>query len=182
MHFTVRNYQPADFFALWRIDQSCFPPGIAYTRDELYWFIRRKTGFTLVAEGCEQKATSGSAAVVAQAGEERVAGEPGSILGFLVAEGERGQGHVITIDVRSEARGKRIGSALLTRAEEHLRLRSCRTVRLETAVDNVGALGFYKKHGYVVSKLVPRYYSNGLDALVLEKVLLSSSRSDTLPR
>ena len=49
----------------------------------------------------------------------------------------------------------------------------CSTVRLETAVDNISALSFYKRHGYHVIKVIPRYYSNGVDALLLEKDLLS---------
>jgi ribosomal protein S18 acetylase RimI-like enzyme len=44
-------------------------------------------------------------------------------------------------------------------------------VELETAVDNVSALSFYKRQGYNVTKTQPRYYSNGVDALVLEKPL-----------
>jgi ribosomal protein S18 acetylase RimI-like enzyme len=42
---------------------------------------------------------------------------------------------------------------------------------LETAVDNVPALSFYKRHGYDVIRTWPRYYSNGVDALLLEKDL-----------
>jgi len=30
---------------------------------------------------------------------------------------------------------------------------------------------FYKRHGYSVVKTIPRYYSNGVDALVLQKDL-----------
>ena len=44
-------------------------------------------------------------------------------------------------------------------------------VGLETAVDNVSALSFSKRHGYNVIKTWPRYYSNGVDALVLKKEL-----------
>ena len=47
----------------------------------------------------------------------------------------------------------------------------CQRVSLETAVDNASAISFYKRHGYFLAKTVPRYYSNGVDALVLEKDL-----------
>jgi ribosomal protein S18 acetylase RimI-like enzyme len=49
----------------------------------------------------------------------------------------------------------------------------CSDVRLETAVDNLSALAFYKRHGYSVMDTIPRYYSNGVDALLLDKNLLS---------
>jgi ribosomal protein S18 acetylase RimI-like enzyme len=39
-------------------------------------------------------------------------------------------------------------------------------------VDNISALSFYKRQGYTVIRTLPRYYSNGVDALVLEKALL----------
>jgi ribosomal protein S18 acetylase RimI-like enzyme len=55
-----------------------------------------------------------------------------------------------------------------------LRSENCHTVTLETAVDNVAALAFYKRHSYDVVKTIPRYYSNGVDALLLEKNLLST--------
>jgi ribosomal protein S18 acetylase RimI-like enzyme len=48
---------------------------------------------------------------------------------------------------------------------------TCRSVELETAVDNSGALAFYKRHQYSVVKTIPRYYTNGVDAFVLEKEL-----------
>jgi ribosomal-protein-alanine N-acetyltransferase len=45
------------------------------------------------------------------------------------------------------------------------------SVELETAVDNLSALSFYKRHGYSVIRTYPRYYPNGIDALVLKKEL-----------
>ncbi len=48
--FTVRDFQPADFETLWRLDQECFPPGISYSRAELKLYMRRSRSFTLVAE------------------------------------------------------------------------------------------------------------------------------------
>ncbi|MGA9545124.1 MAG: N-acetyltransferase [Candidatus Sulfotelmatobacter sp.] len=154
MPFTVRDFQPVDFETLWRVDQECFPPGISYSRAELKVYMRRRGSFTLVAEDA-----------AATAGQGRVAG-------FIVAEADgRGHGHVITIDVIASARRFGVGSLLLRSAEDRLRSAGCRAIELETAVDNSSALAFYKRHGYSVIKTFPRYYSNGVDALVLEKDL-----------
>ena len=172
MRFRLRDYKREDFYALWEIDQGCFTPKIAYTQFELKTYILRATSFTLVAERNDVPQTA-----IAEVRDLRSESTPPQIIGFLVAERGRNQGHIITIDVRRETRKHGVGSALLSAAEERLQLWNCTQVRLETAVDNVTALSFYKRHGYSVTKVVPRYYSNGVDALVLEKDLLSSVRS-----
>jgi ribosomal-protein-alanine N-acetyltransferase len=162
VRFTVRDYQPEEFETLWKLDQACFAPGIAYSRYELNAYMRRGGAFTLVAEGVAD----------ANAGVGQVR-EEDRVLGFLVAEcGRRKIGHVITIDVRSEARRHRVGSTLLDAAEMRLRSAECQLVRLETAVDNSTALSFYKRRSYNVIETIPRYYSSGVDALLLEKDLL----------
>jgi ribosomal-protein-alanine N-acetyltransferase len=178
VRFTVRDFRPEDFDTLWAIDQSCFGPEIAYSRYELQLYLRRPGAFTLIAD---------------QHGEtpQSLKHDPGkhgpptqsSILGFVVAESNRrGMGHIITIDVSREARRHRIGSALLVAAELRLRAANCKAVRLETAVDNASAISFYKRHAYDVIKVIPHYYSNGLDALLLEKDLLSIESSASLPK
>ena len=159
MQFTVRDYQSQDFDTIWRIDQTCFPPGISYSQAELAFYLRRPGAFGFIAETDLKLDGSG-------------------VLGFLVGESNRrGVGHIITIDVRAEARRSSVGSRLLEAAETRLIEAKCNLVRLETAVDNVSALSFYKRHGYDVAKTIPRYYSNGVDALLLEKNLLSSVSS-----
>ncbi|MBV9183472.1 MAG: GNAT family N-acetyltransferase [Acidobacteria bacterium] len=163
--FTIRDYRASDFEALWKIDQACFAPGISYTRWELQTYMGRSGGFTLIAETDERGKES--AQEPSQSKEER-------ILGFLVAEStRRRRGHIITIDVRLVARRQHVGSELLELAEERFLAQACGAIQLETAVDNTGALSFYKRHGYNVIKTVPRYYANGVDALVLEKHLRS---------
>lgn len=161
VQFTVRDFRPTDFDTLWGIDQSCFARGIAYSRHELQTYMRRAGAFTLVAES-----------------DSRASEDPASaILGFTVAESHRGIGHIITIDVRAEARRHHVGSTLLNSAEHHLRAAQCGTVRLETAVDNTSALCFYKRHDYDVINVLRHYYSTGVDALLLEKNLLSARPS-----
>ena len=146
--FVIRDFKPDDFETLWRMDQECFPPGISYSQRELKHYMGRRGAFTLVAREQDQ----------------------GEAAGFIVVN-EGMVGHVITIDVVASARRSGVGSMLLQAAEDRLRGVGSRAVGLETAVDNLGALAFYKRHGYSVIKTWPRYYSNGVDALVMKKAL-----------
>ncbi len=129
------------------MDQDCFPPGISYSKQELKAYMKFRGSFTLVATNDQQE-----------------------IQGFIVAKGGS-TGHIITIDVGPKARRSGVGSLLLRGAEDRLRAGGSRAVGLESAVDNTGALSFYKRHGYAVVRTWPRYYSNGVDALVLKKEL-----------
>lgn len=152
VEFALKDAGKEDFDTLWKIDQGCFPPGIAYSRMELAFYMRRSGAFTLAAESISDQ----------------------SVQGFIVAECSKGGvGHIITIDVLPGSRRSGLGSQLLSAAEERLRSSGGHSVYLETAVDNTGALAFYKRHGYFLEKTVPRYYSNGVDAFVLRKDLLS---------
>jgi ribosomal-protein-alanine N-acetyltransferase len=161
VEFALREFRREDFNSLWRIDQECFAPGIAYSRLELAAYIQLRGSFTVVAEPL---------------GVGPAVKSPAKVLGFIVAQVKRrGVGHILTIDVPPASRRFGIGSKLLTTAEERLRAAACRSVVLETAVDNAAALAFYKRHQYSVVKTIPRYYSNGVDAFVLEKELLRSS-------
>jgi ribosomal-protein-alanine N-acetyltransferase len=168
--FAIRNYEPADFETLWRVDQECFPPGISYSRAELKFYMRRPGSFTLVAVEAAQSATADPDSRTARKNSPPIP-LPNAVAGFLVAEADRESGHIITIDVLAAARRSGVGSLLLRGAEDRLRAAQCRSVELETAVDNLSALSFYKRHGYSVIKTFPRYYSNGVDALMLEKDL-----------
>lgn len=145
--FRIREFARADFETLWRIDQACFDPQLAYSRRELTFYLRRAGALAWVAEG------------------------DNGILGFIVAEFQRNAGHIITIDVIAEARRAGVGSKLLGAAEQKLLQAGAATVALETPVNNEAAIRFYKRHGYFVEKTVPGYYSGQLDALVMTKDL-----------
>lgn len=111
--------------------------------------MRRRGAFTLVAVNDEAS------------GAEK-------ICGFLIAQAGA-IGHIITIDVVAPARRSGLGSQLLLAAEDRLRRAGSRAVNLETAVDNRGALLFYKRHGYEVMEAIPGYYADGVDAFLLRK-------------
>jgi ribosomal-protein-alanine N-acetyltransferase len=169
--FTIRDFQLTDFGTLWRIDQECFPPGISYSQAELRAYMRRRGSFTLVAVDAGISTMTDSDSGNSQRDSAAITPTNGSVGGFIVAEAGGRSAHVITIDVVKTARRSGVGSLLLQAAEDRLRGSRCRSVELETAVDNLSALSFYKRHGYSVIKTFPRYYSNGVDALVLEKEL-----------
>ena len=145
MPFVLREAVPEDFEQLFEIDHRCFPPGISYSRLELKFYMTRAGAFTLV-------------------------GKTPELAGFIVTEmGRRRVGHVITIDVVPEARRLGLGTALLTAAEQRVRAAGGRGMYLETAVDNLPAIKFYKKHDYYLERTIPRYYANGVDAFTMSK-------------
>lgn len=149
----MRSYRPEDFDRLIEIDHACFVEGIAYPEEEMAYYLRRRSAMTLVA-------TDGDL-----------------IKGFVIADRFRSRrsaqsmGHIITIDVEPEAQKTGLGSVLLTSIEEKLRRAECGYVSLEVAVDNEKAMRFYKKHGYSVLKVLPRYYLNSVDGLLMGKKL-----------
>ena len=156
--FRTRDFRRADFETIWRIDQACFDPQLAYSRSELAFYLRRPGAFTLVAEA-EGGDVSGNGST-----ERR-------IVGFVVAEARGKAGHIITIDVVAEAQRAGVGSGLLLAAEQRLQQAGAVVVQLETPVNNAPAIRFYKKMGYFVEKTVAGYYSNQMDALLMRKEL-----------
>lgn len=173
--FQIRDYRPADFDALWCIDQTCFAPGISYSKTDLRLYMRRRGSFTLIAERIAGKAPV-NPNLARLKNSSQIALADNDIAGFIVAEaGNRASGHIITIDVVAAARRFGFGSMLLRAAEDRIEIAECHSVELETAVDNISALSFYKRHGYNVIRTFPRYYANGVDALVLQKELQAAS-------
>ncbi len=153
---TLREYRPEDFDVLWQLDQRCFEDGISYGEAELRHYLERSSSFTLVAE------------------------EGNKIIGFLVADRDRrGFGHIITIDVDPKFRRHGVGATLMKATEDKLRDSGCKSVLLETAVNNMAALAFYKAHGYSVLKTIPRYYLNSIDALLMGKKIAAATPVST---
>ena len=142
----LRAYRPQDFDALWLLDQQCFDEE-AYSRIELAHYMSRRNAFTVVAE-CDAK--------------------PSRICGFIVAHRRAAIGHILTIDVEPQSRRHRIGSRLLIAAHHRLAREGCNTIYLETAVNNLPAIAFYKRHDYSVVRTLPRYYyTSGMDAFLM---------------
>lgn len=147
MATTLRSYEPHDFAALHKLDQSCFPAGISYSKTTLRYFL------TLASADC----------VVAEDG--------GRIVGFIVSEENPPLAHIITLDVDAKHRRQAVGTALLETLESNLAARGVRSILLETAIDNEAAVAFWKSHGYRIEATLKRYYLGRIDAYEMRKIL-----------
>ena len=149
----LRSYDPRDFAALHRLDQSCFPAGISYSKTTLHYFL------TISSADC------------------LIAADAARIAGFILTEENPPLAHIITLDVAETHRRHGVGSALLVESEKNLALRGVRTILLETAIDNEGAVAFWKRHGYRIEAVLKRYYLGRLDAYEMRKILQGTGKS-----
>ena len=151
MALTLREFQPSDLDALYELDQVCFPPGIAYSRDEIAGYLRRPGSKAWVAETIDN---------------------PQSVAAFVIAHcGRNRRGHIITLDVAPVWRRQAIGSRLMDAAEGWMRDRGAEFVSLETAEDNLRAQSFYLQRGYVKLRRIENYYGTGAAAWLMAKAL-----------
>jgi [ribosomal protein S18]-alanine N-acetyltransferase len=155
MPTVLRSYDPRDFSALYRLDQSCFPAGISYSKTTLRYFLSLRSADCLVAM------------------------EETDIAGFILTEENPPLAHIITLDVAEKFRRLGIGSALLAESERNLALRGVRHILLETATDNDVGVAFWQRHGYRIEATLKRYYLGRLDAYEMRKILPAPRKSGT---
>lgn len=100
-----------------------------------------------------------------------VAKHRGEAVGYVAASISAEAGHIISIAVKPESRGKGIGEKLLERLLEELKGKRVSTAFLEVRVSNKAAINLYRKLGFRESHRVPRYYSNGEDCIMFVREL-----------
>ena len=143
-----------DLDRLYALDQSCFAPGIAYTRAELAGFLAHPSAFCVLLEGARS---------------------PTELHGFAIGRTLRSRGkpvlHIITIDVAPSVRRQGAGTQLMGWLAAKAHALQLRALRLEVAVNNADALRFYERQGFVEVGRIEGYYLGSIDALILEKRL-----------
>jgi ribosomal-protein-alanine N-acetyltransferase len=134
-----------DLSALRHLEQVCFPRDV--------WPLLDMVGVLTFPGVVRLKAT--------QAGE---------MAGFIAADVRRHEdlAWISTLGVLPEFRRRGLGSQLLRTVEEQIPVSR---VRLSVRASNQPALQMYKSFGYRQHSVWKRYYSDGEDALVLEKTL-----------
>ena len=102
----------------------------------------------------------------------------GAIVGYVMARMEYGfshlkklglsrKGHIVSIAVSEQHRGKGIGSFLMRKAQEAMAARGATESYLEVRVSNQEAINLYLKLGYKTSGRLEAYYKDGEAALVM---------------
>jgi len=146
---SIRPAQRADLLAIVSIEKQSFPQPWPY--DAFETFLEEPA--FLVAE-CN-----------------------GAVAGYVVADvtqtvGRR-LGHVKDIAVHPDRRGEGVGSALLSRSLSVLAAYGADTVKLEVRRSNERAKRLYREFGFDSLRLVPGYYQDDEDAIVMIRQLNS---------
>jgi len=97
-----------------------------------------------------------------------VAEENGCIVGYVISSVRGSKGTIISIAVILEFRRKGIGSKLMKESLDFLSKRVDH-VELQVKINNIEAISFYRKFGFEEIGLIPNYYPDGEDALVMSK-------------
>jgi len=107
----------------------------------------------------------------------------GAVVGYIMCRIEYGfshlrklglahKGHVISVAVLEEHRGKGIGTGLITTAHEEMAKKSASECYLEVRVTNLRAMALYEKLGYKVTSRLEAYYKDGEPALLMATALV----------
>jgi ribosomal protein S18 acetylase RimI-like enzyme len=143
----LRPYTAEDFEAIFEVDQLCYTPDVAYSREDLTEYLKFPNADCIVALDGDK------------------------IAGFCLTAHRREQGYIVTIDVLESYRRHRVGTLLLDECEKRMWADGVRIVNLETATDNDAAIAFWKKHGYRTRTIRKEYYPGGQDAFAMRKTL-----------
>ncbi len=102
----------------------------------------------------------------------------GVLVGYIMCRVEYGfsqvkrlalarKGHVVSVAVDDEHRGKGIGTSLIAAAHSEMAKKSATECYLEVRVSNTEAIALYERLGYKVSGRLDAYYRDGEGALVM---------------
>lgn len=118
-----------------------------------------------------------------------VAEVEGRVVGYIMCRVETAftedetikMGHVLSVAVDKDYRRRGIGTQLMLQAEENLRRdRGIDLMYLEVRVSNEPAISLYKKLGYAVLGIIPRYYADGEDAYLMYKPTSEAATRDAI--
>ncbi|MEZ5491145.1 MAG: GNAT family N-acetyltransferase/peptidase C39 family protein [Gammaproteobacteria bacterium] len=145
-NIVIRPASPEDLSPLMALEMATFATD-RLTRRRMQHWIRAENGILLLAE------------------------QEGVLLGYCLALLHRGIRLVrlYSLAVSEEARGRGVGSLLVSRLETLAARRGKLFMRLEVAHDNLAAIKLYEKLGFVIFGTLEDYYEDHRNALRMQK-------------
>jgi ribosomal-protein-alanine N-acetyltransferase len=142
-----RPYRPADFDALYAIEEVCFQPPLRFGRGYMRQLVKAADSATWIAE------------------------EHGRMVGFAIVEWAEGIAYIQTLEVLPEQRGAGIGGELLRLVEGSAQAASAELIWLHVDAENGGAIRLYERCGYHYENRRENYYAGRRAALIYAKRL-----------
>jgi [ribosomal protein S18]-alanine N-acetyltransferase len=96
----------------------------------------------------------------------------GQLQGFGIMQYGDDDAHLLLLAVSPVARHQGLGRGLTAWLEHTARTAGVRRIRLEARADNLHALAFYEKQGYVRVGTASGYYEGVVDAVQMRKMLV----------
>ena len=105
--------------------------------------------------------------------------EDGEMIGFVAGETRpfRGTAWIATIAVDPRYQRRGIGRELLRTCEAQMNLSR---IKLTVRVSNHGAISLYEQEGYRTFEIWRKYYNDGEDGLVMEKIRSNHGQGGTI--
>ena len=102
----------------------------------------------------------------------------GELIGYIMCKTEYGfsnfkklgfvkKGHVVSVAVIDEHRGKGFGSELVNESLKGVKMRQCGEMYLEVRCSNNDAVKLYEKLGFSINQRLKTYYRDGEDAYLM---------------
>lgn len=103
-------------------------------------------------------------------------GQDGYLLGFLLGTWvDNDESRILMFGVRPEYRSMGLGSLLLDEFMRRTATKKGRAIRLEVRPENGDAVNFYIRRGFHVVGMIPRYYRDGGDGIMMRRLLNETS-------
>ncbi len=141
---TIRHAVAGDTASLYRMEQEVFSAeNFPLSRRAFYYHVRNN--LLLVAESDDNE-----------------------LLGYILMLTRRKSSKLYSLCVPERFQCKGVGSTLLNAAVRELIHMGHTTVLLEVRSDNVKAIGFYRKFGFIHRRTLEKFYRDGCDAYLME--------------
>jgi len=159
-----RPYQPADFTALYAVEELCFDAPFRFSRALMRKLIVNPNSATWIAEG--------------KLAEEDIAEQNKELVGFAIVDWAtvpKGTvAYIQTIEVNPASRRQGIAGELLRLSEVSAQVVGATAIWLHVDVENIAAMHLYESRGYARKAREEHFYARNRAAFIYAKTLVAA--------